>query len=85
MPRWPVEVKPRTRRKGVLTAEQEARGYLLVETGHTIELWRRDRCMGVFSSGATPISLREAAEQDWERRWANGKGASHNHTQSLDI
>ena len=58
---------PRTRVKGVLTREQEARGYYLVDAEDIIELWRMDRCVNVFSSsGATPASMREALDQDWQ-------------------
>lgn len=55
----------RRRLKGVLTPEQEARGYHLVETEHTVELWHRDRCIKVFnSSGATRVSLQREVEED---------------------
>lgn len=55
--------------KGILTREQEGRGYRLLETEDFVELWRKDTCVAVFSSsGVTATRLREEADKDWERR-----------------
>ena len=74
MPRWPAPIKGRQRIRGILTPEQEARGYHLVEVNdHFVELWHRDKCVKVFSSsGATRVSLQREVEQDWDRRRHTG-------------
>ncbi len=55
--------------RGVLTPEQEALGYYLIEDDHTVQLWHQGRCVAVFSAtGTTRQKLREAATEDWLQR-----------------
>lgn len=62
----------RTRLRGVLTREQERKGYRLVEVDdHFVELWFKDEAVAVFSSsGPTAVRLREEADKHWaNRQW----------------
>ena len=54
--------------KGILTPEQQQRGYRLYESEDLVELYHLGECIAVFSSsGAKPWKIREAADQHWAK------------------
>ena len=51
--------------KGILTQEQERRGYRLFESEDFVELYHLGECVGAFLASVKPWTLRAAADRHW--------------------